>query len=293
MTPPTPQASVIIPLYNKKPWFRDCLLSVVANAEHTPLDGVIVDDGSTDGSLDTVRDVLATNPWIRVISQANAGVSAARNTAIHAALCERLLFLDADDVWFPQHAQSLINTWNQWPEATLVFSTPKELIDGQTIDDRSKGRPKNPGPVVDLLHSTRQGGTLLNTSTIGLHKRVWTACGGFRENAVSGEDFLMWAEAFVRGPVVWTGQTTGTRHLHTENNITLNAMSLGGLLSEDLWPDMLQTWIEQNVLPRTPAGQAMWTSACQHYFWICQIYRKHPDPEALPTHPFDTTGWTA
>jgi len=90
--------SVIIPLYNKAPYIRRCLDSVLAQTV-SDFEVIVVDDGSTDRSRSLVAAYL--DPRIRLICQENAGPGAARNRGIAEARYPLLAFLDADDEWLP------------------------------------------------------------------------------------------------------------------------------------------------------------------------------------------------
>lgn len=94
-----PKFSVIIPLYNKEKYITECLQSVMQQT-FSDFEIVVVDDGSSDNSVDTINKTIHDNR-IRIISQKNAGPSAARNTGINAALGEWIVFLDADDLFLP------------------------------------------------------------------------------------------------------------------------------------------------------------------------------------------------
>lgn len=97
--------SIIIPVYNCKSFLEDCVRSVAGlNADgkdNYEIELVLVDDGSTDGSAeicDGLAEALGTKRLsIRVIHQANRGVSAARNAGLKAAEGEYILFVDSDD----------------------------------------------------------------------------------------------------------------------------------------------------------------------------------------------------
>ena len=93
-----PKLSIIIPLYNKEREIKRTILSVL-NQDFSDLELVIVNDGSTDHSLDVVKDIK--DDRIRIISQQNAGVSAARNRGIAESRGEFILLLDADDILLP------------------------------------------------------------------------------------------------------------------------------------------------------------------------------------------------
>jgi glycosyltransferase involved in cell wall biosynthesis len=94
-----PKFSVIIPLYNKEKYITGCLQSVVRQT-FSDFEIIVVDDGSSDNSVDTINKTIHDDR-MRVISQKNAGPSAARNTGIKAALGEWIVFLDADDSFLP------------------------------------------------------------------------------------------------------------------------------------------------------------------------------------------------
>lgn len=91
-----PKVSVIVPVYNVEEYLRQCLDSLV----HQTLDDleiIVVDDGSTDGSLSIARQYAEKHANLRVISQGNQGLSGARNTGMKHAAGEYVGFLDSDD----------------------------------------------------------------------------------------------------------------------------------------------------------------------------------------------------
>lgn len=98
--------SIIIPIYNVEEYLAKCLDSVLVDNEFTG-QVICVNDGSTDGSLSILEQYAHKYPNIEIISQPNAGLSAARNTGLRAAKGEYVLFLDSDDWLFPDVIQKM------------------------------------------------------------------------------------------------------------------------------------------------------------------------------------------
>lgn len=109
-----PYFSIIIPVYNVAPYLRECLDSVLAQT-FTDWEAICVDDGSTDGSGAILDEYAAKDKRFRVIHQANAGVSAARNKALDVLNGEYVCFVDSDDkvdsCWL-LFARNLLSTKN-------------------------------------------------------------------------------------------------------------------------------------------------------------------------------------
>jgi GT2 family glycosyltransferase len=96
-----PLTSVVVPAYNRASTIRKAIWSVLAQSARD-LEVVVVDDGSTDNTLQAVQDIAKCDARVRVVRHgSNQGAQAARNTGIHAARGEWIAFLDSDDTWLP------------------------------------------------------------------------------------------------------------------------------------------------------------------------------------------------
>lgn len=145
-----PAFSIIIPVYNVAPYLRECLDSVLAQT-FTDWEAICVDDGSTDGSGEILDGYAAKDTRFRVIHQANAGVSAARNKALDNAQGEWIGFLDADDVWAKAWLSEIVagieddvdwirTGWTDWNSSGEVpQSAKKHLLDNYAKEDVSCG----------------------------------------------------------------------------------------------------------------------------------------------------------
>lgn len=92
----TPKVSIIVPVYNVEQYLRRCLDSIVAQT-FTEWECILIDDGSLDNSGEICDEYVEKDSRFRVIHQDNAGVSAARNSGLEAAIGDWIGFVDSDD----------------------------------------------------------------------------------------------------------------------------------------------------------------------------------------------------
>jgi glycosyltransferase involved in cell wall biosynthesis len=114
-----PHISVVIPAYNAGRTLQETITSV-QNQTFLDLEIIIVDDGSTDNTLNLIENLA--DPRIKAFSYRNGGVSVARNRGITHSTGEFIAFLDADDLWTPNKLESQIEAINANPEADVAYS---------------------------------------------------------------------------------------------------------------------------------------------------------------------------
>ena len=103
-----PIVSIIIPVYNNEKYIRKCLSSVCAQT-YKELQIIVINDGSTDGSSDIIKEYAEKDSRIIFIEQENRGVSSARNEGLQAATGEYLTFIDGDDYVGEDYIKELVN----------------------------------------------------------------------------------------------------------------------------------------------------------------------------------------
>ena len=93
------QLSIIVPVYNVEPYIRSCMESIFRQGlDETCFEVIIVNDGSTDHSMEVIQDIISQHSNITVINQENLSLSVARNKGIAAAKGEYILMPDSDDL---------------------------------------------------------------------------------------------------------------------------------------------------------------------------------------------------
>ena len=120
---PSPRVTVVLPAFNAGAFLRPAVLSVLA-AERDDLEIVVLDDGSTDGSADSLVDL-----GVRVLRQKNAGEAAARNAGVRAASGRFVTFLDGDDLLIASGLAARIDYLEKNPKCLDVGGLPSSLID--------------------------------------------------------------------------------------------------------------------------------------------------------------------
>lgn len=111
--------SIVIPVYNSKARLTECLDSIVSQS-YPKLEVLIVDDCSTDGSLEIARSYERRFSWFHVFTKENEGVSAARNFGMSKATGEYLQFVDSDDTLVSDACQMLVSCMKR-DESELVI----------------------------------------------------------------------------------------------------------------------------------------------------------------------------
>jgi glycosyltransferase involved in cell wall biosynthesis len=127
----SPLVSIVTCVYNAGKYLRPSLLSIL-NQTYRNLDIVIVDDGSTDGCLDTITDLLA-DKRIRVFRQANATRPVALNRALALMHGEFYAIQDADDISKPTRIQKQLKVMLSRPDLAAVFCGYWLLVNGKSI----------------------------------------------------------------------------------------------------------------------------------------------------------------
>ena len=126
-----PLVSIIVPVYNVKPYLNRCVNSLLGQS-YQNMELLLVDDGSNDGSETLCDEYAAQDARVRVLHKKNGGLSDARNAGVDAAAGEYLSFVDGDDWVSPYYIENLYRALEQ-AGADFSVSCFEEVFEGQPV----------------------------------------------------------------------------------------------------------------------------------------------------------------
>jgi glycosyltransferase involved in cell wall biosynthesis len=210
----TPLVSVIVPAFNAAGFLGDSVRSVLSQTMDD-LECIVVDDGSTDGTVDALGSIQ--DDRLRVLRRpTNEGsVSFARNHGLAHASGRYVAFLDADDWWFPEKLETQLAFHEQRPELGLVYC-------GYATTDRSLARLRT--VVVPAAVDRLRGQVLLEASGIGfastalIPAQVLREVGGFATHLSVSEDIDLAERIASRHPIAGVPRCLALYRVHGSQN---------------------------------------------------------------------------
>lgn len=193
--------SVVIPLYNKQYSIERCINSVF-NQKFKNFELIIVNDGSSDNSLEIAKKTCKNNSGVEVkfIDQENQGVSIARNNGVNHSKFDYICFLDADDEWSSDFLLNMKYLINKYHEANL-YCLAHLVKKGNTLIKPKHGLDEGfEGYISDFFFSSCKG-SIANSSKVCVKKKALLDICGFPENVVAGEDLYVWIKLALNGKV--------------------------------------------------------------------------------------------
>lgn len=214
--------SVVIPLYNKEKRISDCINSVIAQTS-AATEIIIVDDGSTDDSLEIAKRSLKNhNGNVKIISQKNSGASSARNTGVEASESNLIAFLDADDEWSPIYIEKMKRLIIDFPSASLYGCS--HAIRTKNHKGRIKVKKKRPWVIkgkrgiVSNFFLSSLGGSIVNCSKTIVRKESLISVDGFPCGIPAGEDLIVWMKLASKYEVAYEDATLVTINLEKDHS---------------------------------------------------------------------------
>jgi glycosyltransferase involved in cell wall biosynthesis len=199
-----PLISVMIGVYNAEPYLAEAIESVLAQ-DYVPLELIVVDDGSNDGSAEVAKSF----PQVNYLFQENAGNGAARNRAVGAATGDLFAFVDADDRFTPGKLTLQKAALDSDPALDMVFGHVREFLSPELDEEtRNALRPPAPEPMPwtapNLMLIRRE--SFLRVGPFSTTFRVGVTVDWFARASEAGLRYVVLPEVVLE------------RRLHTQNN---------------------------------------------------------------------------
>ncbi len=205
------RVSCVIPTRNRKLLLQRAVRSVLGQ-NVGPIEIVVVDDGSTDG---TTRWLQRHHPSIRVVPSAGLGPGPARNLGVEAATGEVVMFLDSDDEWLPEHVGSLLAMIHAGFDVGYGVTQTVDEIDGKTFLIPDGGV----GPNGDCFHDLLRW-CFMVPSAVVVRKQIHGSVGGFGPGSL-GEDWAYFLRLAAKTVIGFTSDLITRRYLHAGSQCNL------------------------------------------------------------------------
>lgn len=185
-----PKVDIIIPAYNAAKYLPAAIESVIAQT-FDDWRILLIDDGSTDNTAETVAPFISRlGPKFLYIHQPNAGLPAARNTAIRNSDAEFLALLDADDVWLPCRLSESLKCFEDRPQVGLAYGFNDRIdTEGNLIDTFDRRQRHGEGRIARYIYMRRVD---LPCPTITFRRSAVDQVGLFDETLRATEDRDLW-----------------------------------------------------------------------------------------------------
>ncbi len=203
--PDAPLVSIVTPSYNQAEFIEATIRSVLLQ-DHAPLEYIVVDGGSTDGTLDILRRYAA---WLTWTSEPDGGQAEAINKGLRRARGEVLAYLNSDDLYLPGAIARAVSCLRGQPQAGLVYG------DCDVIDEagRTVGRLRAPGPAQSLSRMIARGEYIPQPAAFW-RRAVVERAGLFDESLHLALDYDFFIRAGRVMPVAYLPQPLAAFRLH-------------------------------------------------------------------------------
>jgi len=229
-----PFFSVVIPLYNKAAHIRLCLNSVL-NQTFTDFEIIVVNDGSTDNSLNIVLSIGSSK--IRVIDKKNEGVSSARNVGIREARGKFVAFLDADDYWLQDFLAEIRQLHQFQPSAVILGTNYYFEQEGKLTTPKHPQLKIKNSALLNYFEVVAKGDMVFTASSCAILSSVFQTESTFPFGETIGEDQDVWARLALNYSLAFSEKSLAVYKQDTLDQATKKAVS------DVQWPFINRIWL--------------------------------------------------
>jgi glycosyltransferase involved in cell wall biosynthesis len=189
-----PVVSILTPAYNSSAFIGETIESVLRQT-WSDFEMLIIDDGSTDGTIDVVRAVAGRDPRVKTFSSPHGGPAVARNVGLQHAGGQFMALLDSDDVWDPRYLSEQLSLLYAQPEISIVSANV--ISRGGPFD----GTPF--WPITSGTHELQIHEPIAQENAVSVfavfRRQVVERIGGFDPTYTGNEDYEFWLRSMNSG----------------------------------------------------------------------------------------------
>lgn len=272
-----PRFSVVIPLYNKEKDILNTLKSV-SNQTFNNFEVLVIDDGSTDRSVEVVKQVK--DKRIKLITKKNEGVGPTRNFGVCNAQADYIVFLDADDYWYPNHLENLNTLINTFPDAKWYLTAYEKKRNKHLITKIDCDIASQEEGWMGIIHNYFKNSlrdTLAWTSAVCIKKDFFNSLQGFDINIThgAGEDTDLWLRAALQAAPAFINIVSAQHNLQGSNRISNTPTHKRNFMNLDTY----EVYAKKNIYLKKYLDKNRYALALQHKlindFKSFKKYTKH------------------
>lgn len=245
------EVSVVIPVYNGAELIQRCIQSVLNQKTARKIEIILVDDGSTDTTIQIVRNNF---PGVVIYQQSNGGPSAARNRGMRMSRGKYIALLDGDDYWLPDFIEATVCYLEKHPLSVIVNVAQKHIsVGGEHTVPYDLQKIADNCEYIELpcFYDFWAKHDHAYTSSVVLRKSAFNEAGGFDESLRLCEDLEYWAYIATFGK--W-GFIPSVLVVSDGGQVTATQGWLAKCLRRWHSAPALEVW-EHRIIPRIKGGQ--------------------------------------
>jgi len=219
----SPKVSVIIPTYDRPDFLREAVESVLGQT-FRDFELVVVNDGGPEVSEKILNEIA--DERIRYVKIEHAGISSALNAGIAHARGSLLGYLDDDDVYYPEHLETLVNYMENNPQARMAYTLSHRSVQVETENGWKTESQTVFHPEPFDFERLREGNCIQTTGSIMHRRKVIDELHGFNENIIGCQDWDFHLRVNSKYPIHFIDSVTMDHRVRKKRNsqLTLNHM---------------------------------------------------------------------
>ncbi len=264
--------SVVIPTYNREVQVKRAVLSVLEQ-EFLPLEVIVIDDGSQDGTAQVIRGIQefhSNGELVHYYYQNNKGVSSARNQGIQVATGEWIGFLDSDDQWLLHKLKLQVHFVRVNPDCQIVHGNEIWMRNEKLLNQK-KYHKKSGGFIFNRCLKM----CLISPSAVLLRRALFNEVGTFREDFPVCEDYDLWLRVTSRFEVGFVDESVIIKYGGHEDQLSKKYFAM------DYWRVLSMKFVYLSTSLPTENQMACLNEIIRKSILLINGYRKHKNLENI------------